>query len=65
MEAVQLLQALRWSHAGTQYRRSAKTRNWEQAEKVKQAVEDQFSASGKPVEAIQPSSSRKTMESHH
>lgn len=34
---------LRWTLNGTQYRRSAKSRSWAEAEKVKRAVEDQLS----------------------
>jgi len=37
---------LRWTHSGRQYRQAARTRSWEQAEKAKRRVEDQFRAAG-------------------
>jgi integrase/recombinase XerD len=40
---------LRWSSDGRQYRRSAKTRSWSQAEERKRDLEGQFETGGKPV----------------
>ena len=34
---------LRWTLSGTQHRKSANTRSWAEAEKVKRATEDQLS----------------------
>ena len=42
---------LRWSHAGKQYRQSAKTRTWEQAEKAKRRVEAAFDDNLTPSQA--------------
>lgn len=55
---------LRWSYAGKQYRQAAKTRSWEQAERTKRTVEDQFAAaSGKPVSGVMlEAESSKTIE---
>ena len=54
---------LRWSHAGKQYRRSAKTRSWQQAEKNKRVVEEKFTASDKPVADVRlKADSRRTIE---
>jgi site-specific recombinase XerD len=54
---------LRWSHGGKQYRRSAKTRSWEQAERTKRSIEEKFQASDKPVGDVRPEAkSRKTIE---
>ena len=41
---------LRWSVDGRQYRRSAKTRSWQQAEEEKRKIEDQFKVGGQPQE---------------
>lgn len=40
---------LRWSHGGKQYRVSAKTRSWQQAEERKREFEDKFKAGGQPA----------------
>ena len=42
---------LRWSHAGKQFRQSAKTRSWEQAEKSKRRIEEAFDANKTPAQA--------------
>jgi site-specific recombinase XerD len=39
---------LRWTFDGQQYRRSAKTRSWGQAEERKRELEDSFKAGGRP-----------------
>jgi len=39
---------LRWTFDGKQYRRSAKTRSWAQAEEKKRELEETFKAGGKP-----------------
>jgi len=39
---------LRWTFDGKQYRRSAKTRSWAQAEEKKRELEDSFKAGGRP-----------------
>jgi integrase/recombinase XerD len=39
---------LRWTFDGKQYRRSAKTRAWAQAEEKKRELEESFKAGGKP-----------------
>jgi len=52
---------LRWSHDGKQYRRSAETRSWGQAEEKKRELEKQFEGGGKP-KAIAPDD-RKTITS--
>lgn len=49
---------LRWTFGGKQYRRSAKTRAWTQAEEKKRDLENSFKAGGKP-EAIEEA--RKTI----
>jgi site-specific recombinase XerD len=48
---------LRWSHDGKQYRISAKTRSWAEAEKAKRRKEDEYSGVG----VAQPGT-RKTVE---
>jgi integrase/recombinase XerD len=40
---------LRWSQDGRQYKRSAKTRSWQQAEDAKRKLEEQFEAGAKPT----------------
>jgi integrase/recombinase XerD len=40
---------LRWSQDGKQYRRSAGTRSWEQAETERRKLEEQFAAGAKPT----------------
>jgi len=40
---------LRWSQDGKQYRRSASTRSWEQAETERRKLEEQFEAGAKPT----------------
>jgi integrase/recombinase XerD len=40
---------LRWSQDGKQYRRSAATRSWEQAETERHRLEEQFAAGAKPM----------------
>lgn len=40
---------LRWSQDGKQYRRSAATRSWEQAETERHRLEEQFAAGAKPT----------------
>jgi len=40
---------LRWTHDGKQYRRSAKTRSWEQAERERRELEESFEQGGKPT----------------
>jgi integrase/recombinase XerD len=50
---------LRWSHDGKQYRRSAETRSWGQAEEQKRELERQFEEGGKPT-AVAPDD-RKTI----
>lgn len=50
---------LRWSHDGKQYRRSAETRSWGQAEEKKRELERQFEEGGKPT-AVAPDD-RKTI----
>jgi len=39
---------LRWTFDGKQYRRSAKTRSWAQAEEKKRELEESFKAGGRP-----------------
>ena len=39
---------LRWSNGGRQYRASAKTRSWQQAEEEKRRIEEKFKADGTP-----------------
>src|SRR6266705_6219035 len=39
---------LRWTFGGKQYRRSAKTRSWAQAEEKKRELEDSFKSGGRP-----------------
>src|SRR5579864_7223989 len=55
---------LRWSHGGKQYRRSAKTRSWSQAEKNKRLTEEKFAAaSGQTVNDVRvKAESRKTID---
>src|SRR5579862_7225890 len=54
---------LRWTHGNKQYRRAAKTRSWEQAEKTKRSIEEKFQATDKPVGDVRPEAkSRKTIE---
>ena len=50
---------LRWSQDGKQYRRSAGTRSWEQAETERRKLEEQFAAGGKPTNV--PDEGRKTI----
>src|SRR6266481_8874253 len=50
---------LRWSHDGKQYRRSANTRSWEQAEQERRKLEEGFETGGKPT-AVTPDD-RKTI----
>jgi integrase/recombinase XerD len=51
----------RWTHGGKQYRRSAKTRSWSQAETNKRALEAKFT--GKPVDDVRlQAESHKTIE---
>ena len=40
---------LRWSQDGKQYRRSASTRSWDQAETERRKLEEQFEAGAKPT----------------
>jgi len=42
---------LRWSHAGKQYRKSAKTRSWASAEQSKKRVEAAFDVNANPAKA--------------
>jgi site-specific recombinase XerD len=55
---------LRWTQGGKQFRRSAKTRSWTQAETNKRLLEAKFSAiAGKPVGDVRlQAESRKTIE---
>ena len=43
---------LRWSQDGRQYRRSAETRSWQQAEEKKRELERQFEEGGKPTAVV-------------
>jgi len=40
---------LRWTHNGKQFRQSAKTRSWQQAEDEKRRLETQFAGNGAPI----------------
>src|SRR5947208_13349145 len=40
---------LRWTHDGRQFRRSANTRSWEQAERERRKLEEGFEQGGKPT----------------
>jgi len=51
---------LRWSADGRQYRRSAATRSWEQAEEKKRELEKQFAAGANPTVVV-PDETRKTI----
>lgn len=55
---------LRWSHAGEQYRKSAKARSWSEAEKAKRRVEEQFDSGRTPEQAAAAAvtEDRKTLE---
>src|SRR5215813_1520388 len=55
---------LRWTHGGKQYRRSARTRSWAQAEMNKRDVESKFAAAGgKPIGEMRvQAESRKSIE---
>jgi len=50
---------LRWTQDGTQYRRKADTRSWEEAEEVKRQLQDQLS--GRAPE-LKPEDNMRTME---
>src|SRR5258708_79472 len=50
----------RWSHGGKQYRQSAKTRTWAQAEANKRLLEAKFSGKS-PVDDVRLKDSRKTI----
>jgi integrase/recombinase XerD len=50
---------LRWTHDGKQYRRSANTRSWEQAERERRTLEEGFEAGAKPT---QVTDDRKTVD---
>lgn len=54
---------LRWSSGGKQYRQSAQTRSWEQAEKRKKVIELQFDSGATPEQAAAAAlpASRKTL----
>jgi integrase/recombinase XerD len=52
--------SLRWFQGGRQYKRSAKTRSWTQAEEEKRKLEEKFEAGAKPT-ALE-TSDRKTLE---
>jgi integrase/recombinase XerD len=42
---------LRWTYDGRQYRQSARTRSWDEAEKAKRQIEDSYASGGKaPVQ---------------
>ncbi|HEX8817183.1 MAG TPA: site-specific integrase [Terriglobales bacterium] len=43
---------LRWSHGGRQYRASAKTRSWSQAEDAKRNLESKFTAGAAPTTVV-------------
>jgi integrase/recombinase XerD len=53
---------LRWTHSGEQYRRAAKTRSWEQAEKVKREIVDKFAATQHSGDVRVKAEYRKTIE---